>query len=262
MFYEETSAIDPSQIRSVTLNSLDHLCNQRFALPPFSEHFQRWMKDVTTLLSDFETELPAAVDEQYKQGLEKALSNLQVAFRERTETETTISTRLSDVQRQLTAYEGELSKLDHDYKSHTHEVRRRYEQSFEKLRHEISVLDGERLRILHRKPTLLQRLFSRSEVSIEETANALRTKKNALTDRKELLKQDMKRQRVEYENRLSVLAEQLSALRAQLEKSNDSKLDDALDVRKAACEELRRAVSETVGRLLEQQDPRKADGTK
>jgi DNA repair exonuclease SbcCD ATPase subunit len=247
-------------IRSVTLNSLEHLGNQRFVLPPFSEHFKRWVKDVTTLLSDFEVQLPEAVNQQYKQSIEKTLSNLEGALKERMETESSISSKLSDAQRQLAKYESELSKVDHDYKTRTHEVRRRYEQSFEKLRREIDTLDGQRLRILHTKPTLIEKLFRRSEVNLEEKANALRSKKNALGDSKEALKQDLEKHRVEYENRRNQVTEQLSALRAELEESKGSKLDDALEIRKAACEELRQEVSEAVDRLLKEKYPETAEG--
>ncbi len=260
MFYVESSQIDPSQIRSTMLNQLDHLGNQRFVLPPFSEHFRRWMKDVTTVLSDFESQLPAAVDDKYKQGIEKTMSNLRLALQERTETENTISSKRSDVQRQLAAYESELSKLDHDYKTRTHEIRRRHEQSLEKLRHEIGILDEERLKILHTKPTLLQKLFHRSEANIEETTNALRSKKNALGERKESFEQDMEKQRIQYEKRRGLVDEQLGALRAQLERSKEIRLDDALDIRKAACEELRRAVIDSSQRLFQEQDAGKSEG--
>jgi len=260
--YLESSQIDPSQIRSTILNELDHLGNQRFVLPPFSEHFRRWMTDVTTVLSDFESQLPRAVDEQYRQGIEKTISNLQGALQERTDTENTVSTKRSDVQRQLATYESELSKLDHEYKTRTHETRRRHEQSLEKLRHEIGILDDERLRILHAKPTLLQKLFHRSEANIEEATNALQSKKNALGECKGSFEHDMAEQRTEYEKRRGLVDEQLGAFREQLEKSKEIRLDDALDIRKAACEELRRAVIDSFQRLFYEQDDGKSEGSK
>jgi len=260
MFYEEATPIDPSQIRSTTLNALEHLGSQRFALPPYSEHFQRWMKDIARVLSDFKSQLPEAVDQQYSESVEKTLSNLQVALVERAETETSTSSKLADSQRRLAAYESGLSKLDQDYKTLTHEVRRRYEQSFVSLHREIGKLDGERLRILHAKPTLLQKLFRRSEVNLEETANALRSEKNALAERKDALKQDLKKHRVEYESKRKEITEQLDVLRGKLEESSDTKLDDALEIRKTACEDFRREVDEAVDRLLKQKDDHAAEG--
>jgi len=260
VFYEEATPLDPSQIRSTAVNALMHLGSQRFALPPYSEHFQRWMKDVARLLSDFKSKLPEAVDQQYSESVEKTLSNLQVALGERAKSETSTSIKLADRQRRLAAYESELSKLDQHYKTLTHEARRQYEQSFASLRSEIGRLDGERLRILHAKPSLLQKLFRRSEVDLEETANALRSQKKALAERKEALKQDLDKHRAEYENKRKEIIDQLDILRGEFEESRDSKLDDALEIRKTACEDFRREVDEAVDRLLKHEDDRTAEG--
>ena len=118
------------------------------------------------------------------------------------------------------------------------------------------------MRILHTKPTLLQKLFHRSEANIEETTNALQSKKNALGERKESFEQEMEKHRIEYEKRRGLVDEQLSALRAQLELSKEIRLDDALEIRKAACEELRRAVIDSSQRSSPQQDDGKSEGNK
>ncbi len=255
MLYVEPNQIDASQVCSVTLNALEHLGNQRFALPPFSEHFQRWMKDIATLLFDFETQIPEAANQQYRENIDKTITNLQVALKGRTDTETSISNRLSDAQRQIAKSENALAKLDHDYKTRNHEVRRRYEQSFEKLRVEINTLDEDRLRILHTKPSLLKKLFRRSEANLEEKTNVVRSKKNAFDDHKQLLKDDLEKHRLKYENERKQINEKLHAQRAQLEEPKDSKLDDALEIRKTACEELRREIVEAVDNLPKHQHP-------
>jgi hypothetical protein len=259
-FYEEAPPIDPSQIRSNTLNALEHLGNQRFPLPPYSEHLQRWMKDVSTLMSDFESQLPDAADQQYRENIAKVMSDLQLALNERTKTETDVSSKLADGQRRLAAYQSELSKLDQDYKTRTHEMRKRHEKSSERLRREIQRLDEERLRILHTKPTLIQRLLRRPDVDLEKKADSLRSKKNALGDRKDGLKQDLEKLRAEYESKRKEISEQLSVLRADLNESGDSKLDDGLELRNVACQNLRREVEIAVDRLLEQKDSGAADG--
>jgi hypothetical protein len=259
-FYEETPPIDPSQIRSNTLNALEHLGTQRFPLPPYSEHLQRWMKDVSTLMSDFESQLPDAANEQYRENIAKVMSNLQLALKERTKTETDVSSKLADGQRRLAAYQSELSKLDQDYKTRTHEMRKRHEQSSERLRREIQRLDEERLRILHTKPTLIQRLLRRPDVDLEKKADALRSKKNALGDRKDGLKHDLEKLRAEYESKRKEISEQLSVLRADLKEPGYSKLDDGLELRNVACQNLRREVEIAVDRLLEQKDSSAAEG--
>jgi hypothetical protein len=255
MLYVQHEQIDASQVCSVTVNALEHLGNQRFALPPFSEHFQRWMKDIATLLLDFETQIPQAVNQQYRENIDKIITNLQVALKGRTDTETNISNRVSDAHRQIAKSENELAKLDHDYKTQNHEVRRRYEQSFERLRVEINTLDQERLRILHAKPSLLKKLFHRSESNLEEKTNVIRSKKNAFDDHKQLLKHDLETHRLKFENERKQINERLQAQLAHLEESKDSKLDDALEIRKRACEQLRRAIIDAVNNLPKHQDP-------
>jgi hypothetical protein len=251
-FYEEAPPIDPSQIRSNTLNALEHLGNQRFPLPPYSEHFQRWTKDVTTLLSDFQSQLPEAADHQYMENTAKILSDLELVFTERAKTESDANSRLADGQQRLAAYQSEISKIDQDYKTQTHELRRRHEQSSAKLHKDIQRLDEERLRILHTKPSLIQRVLHRSDASLEAKANALRSTKNALDDRKEALKHDLEELRAEYESKREEATKQLNALRAELKESGDSKLDDGLELRKGACQNLCREVDEAVDRLLQQ----------
>jgi hypothetical protein len=258
-FYEEAPQIDASQVLSSTMNALEHLGNQRFPLPPYSEHFQRWMKDVATLLSDFERQLPEAADEHFRKNTTKILSDLQLALNQRTKTESDVYSKLAAGQRRLAANQSDLSKLDQDYKTQTHEIRRRHEQSSAILRKDIHRLDQERLRILHTRPTLLQRLLRMSDVSLEEKANALRSKKNALDDRKEALKHDLEELRAEYERNRKEITKQLAALRTELKESDRNKQDDGLELRKVACKSLRREVDEAVDRRLEQKNPSAAE---
>ena len=255
MLYVEHDHIDASHVCSATLNSLEHLGNQRFVLPPFSEHFGRWMENIAAILFDFETKLPEVVNQQYRENIDRTITNLKVSLKERTDAETTISNRQSDVQRQIAKYENELAKLDQVYKTRNHEVRRHHEQSFAKLRTEINTLDEERLRILHTKPSLLKKLFRRSDDNLEKKTIVLKSKKHAFDDRKQLLKQELETHRLKYENEREQITEKLHAQQAQLEESKDSKLDDALEIRKTACEELRRQISEAVDNLPKHQDP-------
>jgi uncharacterized protein YukE len=232
---------------------LEHLGNQRFALPPYSEHFQRWIKDVTTLLGDFEMKLPEPIEQQLKERIGKTLSEIEIALKELTATETDVSGRLSDTQQQMAACESEESRLESDYKTRTHQTRRRHEQSFERLRREIEALEQERLKRLHARPRFFQKIFHRSETNLEDKADSLRSKKTALADGRQALTRELELLRIEHETRRNELTEQLSILRAKLEESKKSKLDDALDIRKAACEQLRIEVDEAVDVVLKQQ---------
>jgi len=254
-FYREREPVDPLQVSSRTSNALDHLGNQRFALPPFSEHFQRWMKNVRAILAEFETDLPAAADQAYHETVEKILTNVQDAFGKRIDAEKGISEEFSKLQQELTACELELSKLEHEYRARVHEVRRGYEKSAEKLRGEMDSLDRERSRLLRKASTLLERIFRRPDTRLEESASALQSKRAALGNKKATLKRDLDNLRADYESKSKQLTEHREALRAKLAEIGGNTLDDALDVRKLACQELPRVVAEAVSRLSRQQPP-------
>ena len=87
VFYQEATPIDPSQVSSKILNALEHLGTQRFALPPFSDHFERWIKDVEAVLTEFETELPDMADQPYRVTVHNVLSSLREALRRQIEAE-------------------------------------------------------------------------------------------------------------------------------------------------------------------------------
>ena len=261
IFYEEAAKIDPAEIRSSTLNSLQHLGNQRFALPPFSEHFQRWMKDVKGVLTDFEIQLPQTIDQDYRERVAKTLRDINTTFEQQIEAEGKISDETAETQRQLAACESELSRHEHEYKAMTNQVKKRYELFFEKLRSEIDTLDRQRIRILRAKPTLLQKLFRRSDTKLEEKTNALQLKRNDLGGRKDALEHDLEKVRIGYEQKRKRLIERAGTLRAKMSEVKGKTLDDALELRRHACEEIIKAVIETVDKSLTAPNPQNIEGT-
>lgn len=254
-FYQEREPVDPLQVSSRTSNALEHLGNQRFALPPFSEHFQRWMKDVRAILAEFETDLPGAVDQVYHETAEKILTNVQDAFGKRIDAEKHISEESSTMQQELTACELELSKLEHEYRARAHEARRGYDKFAEKLRGEINSLDKERLKLLRKSPTILGKIFRRPDTRLGKSASALQSKKTALGHKEATLKRDLDNLRADHESKRKQLIEHKEILRVRLTEFKGNTLNDALEIRKLASQELRRVVAEAISRLPKQQPP-------
>jgi DNA anti-recombination protein RmuC len=82
-----------------------------------------------------------------------------------------------------------------------------------------------------------------------------------LGGRREGLKQDLEKHRIDYENKRKQLVEKTEAIRARMSDVKGKSVDDALDLRKHACEELSRAVSETVEKLLKEENSQNVEGT-
>lgn len=252
VFYQEAEQVNPSEVSGKVTNALKHLGDQRFALPPYAEHFQRWLKDVKGILAEFETKLAGAVDQQYRDSTQRALIEVQEGLNKRIEGEKNSADSSLNLQQQLTTTEIELSKLENEYNKQSREIRRRHERTSRELQQEIDVLGKQRLRLLRKKSNLLDRIFKRSKSKLEQKTSSLQSKKNALGDRNILLKKELEKSRADHETKRKRLLEEQKALRAKLAEQRENTQDDALEIRKRTCEELQRAISETVNRFLNQ----------
>lgn len=79
--YEE-EAPTSAQVFDKALNALRSLGNQRFGLPPFSEHFERWFLTLQTLFSDFRSNPVVSVDDQFLEECNKVLSDMEAVVKE------------------------------------------------------------------------------------------------------------------------------------------------------------------------------------
>ena len=132
--YVTTEDEDPTQVTIGVLNAIDHLGNQRFALPPFADHFQRWFKDLQSLLSEFQTKIPQAVNENLRKEITENMNDIRNILTERTKVENIQSNESTKLQQQLARCDAELSQLEHAYRIQTQEARRQYEKSSQKIR--------------------------------------------------------------------------------------------------------------------------------
>jgi len=251
--YQEVVRVNQHDVFSRITNALEHLGNQRFALPPFYEHFQRWMKDVESVLADFKDSIPDAADMQYEATLATLMANLRNDLTKRIEGEMALSNQVTELQKQLSMYEVEISDLEKEQRNRTHEARRGYERSIDKIRGEIDALDAQRLKLLRQKPTVLDRILGRSRVKIEGSSHSLQSKRSALQGKEEKLKQQLDGLRSNYQEKRRQVSMREEELRQQLAELKNSTLDDGLEIRRSVCEQIRLAVEASQERLRIQQ---------
>ncbi len=248
IFYQEAIPIDPSQVSSKILNTLEHLGTQRFALPPFSEHFERWIKDVEAVLTEFETKLPNMADQPYRVTVQNVLSSLREALQKQIEAEKDSSGEASKLMQELNACELELSKLEHEYGTQTYNARKRNERAVGKLRGEIDVLDKRRLKLLRKRPSIIERILHRPGTKLEESTSVLQSKRTEFDKSGTLLQHELDELRANFEVKSKHLRERQEGLKAKLAEFNRNTSNDALEVRNAACQELRLAVTQALDR--------------
>jgi phage host-nuclease inhibitor protein Gam len=251
--YQETVPVDPQEVSARAMNALNHLGSQRFGMPPFSEHFRRWMVDVESVLNDFRSSLPSAANENFNTSIAEVMSNIRNELNERIDAEGSLSAKITELLRQLADIERELSQLESEQRAKVHEAKRATEESMKKLRGEIDALDAERLKLLRQKPKFLERLFGNSKTKVESSSRSLHSKQTDLLSREEKLKQRIGVLRSDYEEKRKPLTTRRAELREKLAELRSTNTDDALEVRKIVCEQIRQTISTAVSQLAPQQ---------
>jgi len=248
--YQTTEAMDPSHVTSNVLNAIDHLGNQRFMLPPYSDHYERWLKDFQSLLEEFEKQVPEVVDVGLHQQIVQSMNEVKHILAERVKLENTQSDETNKLQQQLAHYDAELSQLEHTHRTHTQEVRKEYEKNSQKIRDEIDRLDKRRIQILRRKTNVLRRFFRKPDDSASETGIALDSRRVQLREIEQNFQNDLRKSQEEYAANRQRLISEIESLRQKIRDAGAAG-DDALEVRQEICQRIRTAIMKASQRTQE-----------
>lgn len=251
--YKENVPVNLQEVSARVINALDHLGNQRFGMPPFSEHFRRWMLDVESLLNDFRSSLPDAAN-SFGTSVDQVVSSIRTELDARIKAEENLSNKISELLRQLADNERELTDLESEQRTKVHEAKRTGEKSMEKLRGEIDELDAQRLKLLRQKPKFLERFFGGAKTKVESSSRSLHSKRKDLMTSEASLRKRIAALRSNYEEKRKPLTEHQAELRERLTELRSTTMDDALEVRKLACEQIRRIISTSLTQSASSQD--------
>ena len=253
-YFEVKEEIDQSHIASSVLNAINHLGNQRFMLPPFAEHFDRWLKDLQSILTEFETQIPQAVDEDLRKEITDNMSNIRGVLAKCTEVESSKSNESTKLHQQVAHCEIELSDLEHAYKNQVHVLRRQYEKSDQKLREEIDQLDRKRMQILRKKTNILRRIFRKQDTPLQGTRGALDSRRSTLRDSEQNLQIDLRKHRDEYNASRQKLLVKLKGFEQKISAFGEIG-DDALEARQRVCQRILLAINGAMQRNLTSESP-------
>jgi hypothetical protein len=246
--YQDEKQVSPRDVAAMTLNAVDHLGTQRFALPPFSSHFERWLVDLQSLLEEFKNRIPQAADETFSRQIDQRMNEIRTSLSEQTYKETKKSSQAAELHKKFSECDLKLSQLDREYKNDTHELRRQHAKSDQKLQSEIDALDRKRLQILRKKTNFLQRILQKPQITVQGTDAALETSKDRLRKSDASFSETLQRRRSDYLMKRQRLANEVSSLRQQIQDSSENMGDDALESRRASCREIRLIIEEAMRR--------------
>jgi hypothetical protein len=234
---EENHVASTEEVVEKTLKRLRTLGSQRFASSPYSEHFGRWLLNLTDVLSEFESSPNISADDQFVKERSRILSNVELELEERRREEASLDESIKS----LSDSKSLLERIREEYATRAREIEGRKNSEIKRLYSNIDSLRGELDDIVRMKTGLFRGISKKDREQKEtETTRGVNTGQREL----ELAMLDFtvvqERLRDEYERKRQPVIEQI---RDRQKKIENLETDGSLEDRWFACEALLDAVN-------------------
>jgi DNA repair exonuclease SbcCD ATPase subunit len=248
---EEEHLPTPSEILDRTLNSLVRLGNQRFAVAPFYEHFDRWLTSLRTLISEFESSPAFTVDDQFAKESSQVMSNVEVTLKEERLKEASREEAIREANKNLLDARSLLAQTEREYAAKVKEVASRKERTVKPVARSIRKLGEELNRIVRMRAGFLRGISKKTKAQKEaETSQRLDFTKTELAKIEQSFATEQVKLQHEYKTRKQKIIEQIANYEKEIENLEaGSQSDDALETRRAACDALVNAVNTLLQRI-------------
>ncbi len=223
-----------NEVVSRTLNSLHNLGTQKFALASFHEYSERWLMNLHTVLTDFESSQAVAVDEKFRQECSQIFSNIELALTDKSLKESSES----EIFQRLLNSKNMLSQIEQEHTSEMKEITEKREHTTKPLVDKIDAFEQELHSIQNMKTGFFVGISKKTKAQKEEdaTLRLIAAKKELEEIEKSFATTEMSH-REEYERRRQEILEQITRDQKEIERF-DSQIDSSAEVRRIACENL------------------------
>jgi hypothetical protein len=217
-------------ISEVTLKRLHTLGNQKFGTFPFSEHFDRWLTNVVSVLSEFESNPNMAVDDQFVEERSQTLASIESKLELQRCKEVALGKAVTD----LSNCKNLLKGLKNEYVYRAVALRRRKTGELRSLYGSINRLKKDEEQVIQIKTGLFRGVSKREreqkEIEItQELAEKQRALELAMLNFNKA-KEDLQE---EYESKRAPMLEQLKKLQKTVD---EAEVDGSLEERWFACQ--------------------------
>lgn len=230
--WEEKVAPSQQQIFEVTIKRLHTLGTQKFGSSPFSEHFDRWLINVQTVLEEFEAYPDMDVDEEFARECNDALASVKLQLENR-------RSRESHLEEQITLLSDAKSRLQQaniEYLTKATALKGQKAAALKRLNKELDALKKEQDRVIKLK-TGFFRGISKKEREQKE-ANVMQQ----VSDKQQEIevtvldfKERLKRLREDFEQKREPLLEEVKVFQKRVKEMDE---DGSLEERWFACQAL------------------------
>jgi hypothetical protein len=242
---EEEHTVGAREIVDRTLNSLGRLGNQRFAVAPFHEHYDRWLLSVRNVLSEFEASPAINVDDHFKEECLRVVADIELALKDRRVKEVSNDEAVRRVNHNLLDAKTLLAQADREYAAKMSEIAAKRENAVKPVASNLGRFREDLNRIVSMRAGFLRGISkkAKAEKTVEATEKLDDTKKELATIQQSFAT-EQKKLRDEHQRRRHQILKQIDNYQKEIENLEAGRqIDDALNARQAACEALINAVN-------------------
>ena len=243
--FSEERVLTPKDVFDRTLNTLSHLGNQRFPIAPFYGHFDRWLLNLRTVLSEFESNPLINVDEQIAKQHIQVLSDIEQALKERREKEISRDEEIRRINQNLLDARNLLARTEHEYTTKRIQIADRKKRAVKSVAGKVERPRKEQNRTVPSRTSLFKSFFKKAQRQREAEATQTPDSTKREPSRTEHPFQDeQEKLQDEYNRRKQEILEKIANHQKEIEDLEaKTPIDDAVNLRCKACEILIDAVN-------------------
>lgn len=233
---EENKAPTFEEVVEKTLGRLSNLGGQTFAFSPFSPYYEDWLLSLKSVLSEFESNPAVNLDEEFVKERSQAIVDVELKLAERRSEETT----LERAARMLAKQNNLLVQTDTEYTQTTQKLASERRREVKRLTRRVHDLEEELEETRETKANILspfsRRAKSRKMTELDRQLAVIQRELESV-----VMEFKIKRQKLhnEYERNKQAVIEQLRSLE---KKVRGLEIDNSVEDRQIACEELIKAI--------------------
>jgi len=229
---EETPEATPQEVAERTINALNKLGIQIFALSPFSQYFDDWLINLKQAVSEFETNSAINVDEQFEKEVAQTFLDIEAVLAEKRLQES----NLTDEAKALADNNHLIVETDKEYAEKTRENSNKRNTEVQRLSNKIRQIE-EDLAVQKEVKISFYKFNEkkRAEQKLHQLTQDLLASKNELEVTLGSFTAEQEKLHDSYEKRKQELNENSDHLQRELEKLET---DTSIEVRQTACNNL------------------------
>jgi DNA repair exonuclease SbcCD ATPase subunit len=237
---EEERTLNFADIIDRTLNSLSRLGEQRFAVGPFYEHYDRWTLSVRNVVSEFEASSAATVDDNFKEECTRVLSEIESTLNDRRAKEASNDDAVRKVNRNLLDTRSILAQTEREYGAKMSDIAAKREHAVKPVATNLGRVRQELSRISRVRAGFLRGISKKTKAQKEaEATQKLESTRRELAKVEQSFAAAQAKLRKDHSKKKQQILEQIATHQKELDNLEaGSDMDDAVEVRRAACDSL------------------------